>query len=783
MLDGGQNATPSRSRHNLPSQLNRFIGREPEMNQGRDLLSSTRLLTITGAGGCGKTRLALEIALAALDGYADGIWLAELAPITDPGILAQRLLTVLMVPEVSGRPPLYALAEHLHDKRMLLVLDNCEHIVDACAAVAQSLLADCPNLRILATSREALSIPGEVIWRVPSLRLPDAAQRLNLQALSDCEAVALFIDRAHAVEPNFTLTTRNADAVVQICARLDGIPLAIELAAARVRLISAQQILSRLNDTFRLLTTGSRTALPRQQTLRASIEWSHDLLTEREQILFRRLSVFAGSFTLDAVERVCSGDGLKAHGALDVVGRLADKSVLIAEEGDAGLARFRLLETVRQYSRERLVEAGEVESTERSHCDYYVALSEAADAAMHGAGQAAWLERLEEEHDNLGRALSWCVKHNQQSALRLAAALSDFWLERGYLTEGRLWLEAVLAGAMGDPVSRARSLMVAGNLAYHQADFGAATSCFDESLAIWRNVGDRQGEGWALVALGMVAHGQGDLDGCRGSLEEGLSLCREVKDADGIGRALFQLGLVAAQQGKVEEAERLGEEALALSRRAGDLIATSRALHNLAIVAYLRHDRANLRAFSEEGMVLSRTLRTPTGVALGLDRFAVLAEWDHRHEAALMLAGAAAGIRVATRAVISPLWVAAIAQVLEPARKTLGADAASRAWNEGTRMAPEDAVAYALAFLSEEKDKPKPGRKPADPLALTRREQGIAALVAEGMTNRQIAGKLFISRRTAETHIQHILNKLGVNSRTQIAVWALRQQLIPTGQK
>jgi DNA-binding NarL/FixJ family response regulator len=612
--------------------------------------------------------------------------------------------------------------------------------------------------------------------------LPEPGQRLDLQAVADCEAVALFIDRARAVEPEFALTTGNADAVAQICARLDGIPLAIELAAARVRLIPVDQILGRLNDRLRLLTGGNRTALPRQQTLRASMEWSYDLLTDTEQVMLRRLSVFLGSFALDAVERVCSGDGLKAVAALDVLGRLADKSVLIAEKGDAGLARFRLLETLRQYGYERLVEAGEVESIERSHCDYYFALSEAADTGMHGAGQAAWLERLDEEHDNLGRALSWCVEHDAQSALRLAAALSDFWLERGYLSEGRSWLETALAGAVGNPVDRARSLMVAGNLAYHQADYGAATSRFNEGLAIWRHVDDRRGEGWALIALGMVAHGQGDLDDCRKLVEEGLSLCREVKDADGIGRALFQLGLVAALQGKVEEAEGLGEEALALSRRSGDLIATSRALHSLAVVAYLRRDRASLRAHSEEGIIVSRNLRSPTGIALGLDRFAVLAEWDQQHEAALTLAGAAAGIRVATRAVISPLWVEAIAQALEPARRTLGLDAASQAWAEGTRMAPEEAVAYALGFLSTEKDKPHPS-KTADPLALTRREQGIAALVAEGLTNRQIAGKLFISKRTAETHIQHILNKLGVNSRAQIAVWAVKQQLTTTTNK
>ena len=783
MLDAGRTETHFGSRHNLPPQLNRFVGREREIEQVRERVTSTRLLTLTGAGGCGKTRLAVEVALRALDDYPDGVWMADLAPLTDPGVLAHRLLAIFMVPGVSGRPPADVLAEHLRDKRALLVLDNCEHMVDACALVAQSLLGECPNLRIAATSREAFNIPGEVVWRVPSLRLPDGGPGLDLQALSNCEAVALFIDRALAVEQDFALTTGNAKAVAEICVRLDGIPLAIELAAARVPLIPVDEILSRLNDRLRLLTGGSRTALPRQQTLRASMEWSYGLLTDAEQVLFRRLSVFAGSFALDAVERVCSGGVLKSSSALDVLGRLADKSVLIAEKGEAGLARFRLLETLRQYGHERLAEAGEVESIERRHCDYYVALSEAADAGMHGSGQAAWLERIEEEHDNLGRALSWSVENHREGGLRLTAALSDFWLERGYLSEGRSWLEAVLTGEQGQPVARARALMVAGNLAYHQADYDAATSCFDESLAIWRQVGDRRGEGWALVALGMVTHGQGDLDGCRDELEEGLRLCREAKDAEGVTQALFQLGLVAAQQGRVEEAERFGEEGLALSRGIGDLITLSRALHGLAVVAYLRRDRAGLRALSNEGLIVSRNLRSPIGIALGLDRVAVLAEWDRRHEAALILAGAAAGIRLATRAVITPLWVAAIEQALEPARQALGADASDRAWTEGAGMAPQEAVAYALDFLSEPKDKAKIAGKPADLLALTRREQGIAALVAEGLTNREIAGKLFISRRTAETHIQHILNKLGVNSRAQIAVWAVRQQLTMTSQK
>jgi non-specific serine/threonine protein kinase len=541
--------------------------------------------------------------------------------------------------------------------------------------------------------------------------------------------------------------------------------------------------LSRLNDRFRLLTKGSRTALPRQQTLRASIEWSYGLLTDSEQVLFRRLSVFAGTFSLDAVERICSGDRVEADAVLDTIGRLADKSVLIVEKEDVGPVRFRLLETLRQFGIERLIEAGELESMERRCSNYYVALSEAAEAGIHSAGQAAWLERLEEEHDNLDSALSWCVEHDAEVALRLVAALSDFWLERGHLSEGRSWLELVLARAMGSSVARARGLMVAGNLAYHQADYAAARSYFDESLAIWRRVADQGGEGRALAALGMVIQVEGDMDKCRGVLEGGLELCRQAGDVDGVGIALFQLGLVAAQQGRVNEAERFGEEALALSRQTGDLIATSRALHNLAVVAYLRRDYATLRAMSTEGLIVSRNLRTPTGIALGLERFAVLAAREHRHAAALVMAGAAAGTRLATTAVISPLWVAAIAQELQPARQALGPDAASEAWTKGAGMAPEEAVSFALASPSETIDTRKTKSKPPDPLALTRREQGIATLVAEGLTNRQIAVKLFISKRTAETHIQHILNKLGVSSRSQIAVWAVRQQLVTASQK
>ena len=768
----------SKLRHNLPRHLDRFVGREPEMNDVRQHLDATRLLTLTGAAGCGKTRLALEVALRAVDDYPDGIWLAELAPVSDPALVEHRLMSTLVLPGAAGRSALDVLGEYVGDKRLLLVLDNCEHVVDACAVLAQSLLRGCPSLRILTTSREALNIPGELVWRVPSLRLPDARQALSPEILATCEAVALFIDRARSVDPEFALTTINAESVAQICARLDGIPLAIELAAARTRLMPVDEILNRLNDRFRLLTSGSRTALPRQQTLRASIEWSYGLLTEPEQVLFRRMTVFAGSFSLDAVERVCAGQGLEATDMVDILGRLVEKSVLIADKEAGAVARFRLLETLRQYGNERLVEAVDADSTEHRYRDYVVALSEAAAAGMNGPGHADWLERLEDEQDNLRKVLSWCLVHDRNTAIELATVLGDFWFERGHLSEGRSWLDAVLPGTSGGPAPSARALMVAGNLAYHQADYAAAKSCFEASLNIWRQEGEQAGIGLALIALGMVAHGEGDLDGCRGPLEEGLRICRAAGDANGVSGGLFQLGMVAAQQGNVKEAELLGEEGLALSRTRGDLVGTFRALHTLAVVAYLQQDFLGLRTRSEEGLIISRNLRSPTGIALGLECFAVLAVTEGRHETALRLAGAAAGMRDSARAAISPVWLAAIAQALEPARHSLTSDAATMAWTEGRRLTMEQAVAYALDSLAEAKDQRKETRKRTDPLALTRREQLIAALVAEGLTNRQIAEKLFIAKRTAETHVQHIFNKLGFGTRAQIAAWAVREKLV-----
>jgi len=384
--------------NNLPRQLTSFIGREREMAEVKRLLTTTRLLTLTGSGGCGKTRLALQVAADLVEEFANGVWLVELAALTDPALVPQAVASALGVREEPGRPLLATLSDYLKAKRLLLLLDNCEHLVAACAYLAEALLRACPHLRILATSREALNIAGETVWRVPSLSLPDLLHLPSVEHLTQYEAVRLFIERALISRPDFVLTSQGAPSVAQVCHRLDGIPLAIELAAARVKVLSVEQIAARLDNRFRLLTSGSRTALPRQKTLRAAIDWSYDLLSETERMVLRRLSVFAGGWTLEAAEAICVGEGIEWHEVLDPLMQLVDKSLVMMEE-QGGTVRYRLLETVRQYGRDKLPASGEADVVRGRHRDWYLALAERAEPELLGSNQAVWLERLETEHD------------------------------------------------------------------------------------------------------------------------------------------------------------------------------------------------------------------------------------------------------------------------------------------------------------------------------------------------------------------------------------------------
>lgn len=433
--------------HNLPVQLTSFVGRKRELAEITRLLGSTRMLTLTGVGGAGKTRLALQIGADLVESYANGVWFIELATLADPALVPQAVATMLGVREQSGQPLLVSLEAHLRSKTLLLILDNCEHLIDACAHVADFLLRACPKLSILATSREALGIAGETTWMVPSLSLPDERQpRLTFNELSQYEAVQLFVDRAVAAQPSFKLTELNAAAIVQVCRRLDGIPLAIELAAARVKLLNPAEIAARLDDRFALLTGGTRTATPRQQTLRGVIDWSYDLLSEPERILLRRMSVFAGGCTLEALEQVAGEAKAGMTSVLDLLSHLVDKS-LISVNTTGTETRYDMLETIRQYAHEKLLESGESKQIQDRHLDFFLRLAEDAALYLRDETQALHFERLEREHDNLRAALDWSTRSADRhtAGLRLAAALAFFWEARNYFQEGREYSMAALA--------------------------------------------------------------------------------------------------------------------------------------------------------------------------------------------------------------------------------------------------------------------------------------------------------------------------------------------------
>jgi predicted ATPase/DNA-binding SARP family transcriptional activator len=610
---------PLSKRHNLPIALTSFIGRTREIAEVTRLLSTTRLLTLTGPGGCGKTRLALAVARDLVAAYSDGVWLVELAALADAALVPQAVAAVLGVREEPQRSLTVTLADALQSRSLLLVLDNCEHLLDSCAHLAEMLLCAGSHLRILATSREALGLAGETTWPVPSLALPGPQALPALTELSQVEAVRLFVERATAALPTFALTQTNAATVAQVCQRLDGIPLAIELAAARVKIISVEQLAARLDDCFSLLTGGSRTALPRQQTLRAAIGWSYDLLSEPERALFRRLGVFAGGWALEAAEAVCADADGAADTVLELLAHLVDKSLVVVERQDGGPVRYRLLETVRQYSREKLREAGEAESIERQHAYFFLALAEAAEQELRGAQQAVWLNRLEQEYDNVRTALAWsqAALDRAEIGLLIAGALWWFWLLRGNLSEARASLGGLLARtAMHAPtVARAKALYVAGLLAGTQSDFAPARMLLEESLALGQALEDKHAIAYARNGLGFVAWLQGNYLAARVLLEDSLALLQGLGHTWDIAFALSRLGDIDLYLGDYARAVAALEASLALVRQVGDNVLLGYTLLSLGYAARLQDDNARAAACYEESLARFRALSTTWGIA------------------------------------------------------------------------------------------------------------------------------------------------------------------------
>jgi predicted ATPase/class 3 adenylate cyclase len=615
--------------NNIPRQLTSFVGRERQLAETKRLLGSSPLLTLTGPGGVGKTRTALQLAEELLGELKDGAWLVDLGVLTDPDFLAPAVASALGLAEQPGRPLLATILDHLHGRELLLILDNCEHVVAASAELADSLLRGSPSLRIVATSREALGIAGEALFPVPSLALPEGDRSLPLDQLSGFEAIRLFADRASAVLPSFELTASSAQAVAQICRRLDGIPLALELAAARVRTLSVEQIAARLDDRFRLLAGGSRAAVPRHQALRATVDWSFDLLSEPERATWRRLSVFAGGFTLEAAEAICAGEGVEEPDVLDLLSRLVEKSLVVSEPM-VREARFRLLETVRQYAREKLMGSEEAAEALRRHRDWYLALVTRLEPQFFGGARSgSETDELDREHDNLRAALEWSADEPGEAAagLRLAAALWRFWEIRGHVVEGRAWLERMLAASSeGESLaSRSSALTGAGVLAYLQGDYDAAFSFHEESLILHRQVGNPQSVGYAANNLANAAMQQGDYARARSLYEEALGLARGSGDIRGSALALINLADVVARQGDLETARSLFEESIATFREHGDEWGKAFALDSFGLVALRHGDQPSARAFHAEAMKISRGLGDERGVARALAHLAEVA--------------------------------------------------------------------------------------------------------------------------------------------------------------
>jgi predicted ATPase/class 3 adenylate cyclase len=715
--------------NNLPQQLTSFIGRQKEIADIKRLLPTTRLLTLTGTGGTGKTRLALQVGAETLEEYGDGVWLVECAALADPALIPQTIAAVFGLREEPRRTMLQTLITYLRPKALLLLLDNCEHLIEHCAHVAETLLQQCPHLCIVTTSRETLGVPGETTWRVPCLSLPDptptGSRSLRPAALAEYEAVRLFVERASASYPAFALTEQNAAAVVQVCARLDGIPLALELAAAQVKALTVEQIAARLDDRFRLLTRGSRTALPRQQTLRALFDWSYDLLAAAERALLMRLSVFAAGWTLEAAEVVCgeTGDAMATGSRLQtdpaspspapieawdvqrVLLQLVEKSLILYEAHNS-MGRYRLLETVQQYSRDKLYTTGMAEAMYDRHLAYFLAFAEVAAPQLQGPEQTEWYERLETEHDNLRGALEWALSKKEDGwrgssspdpALRMVKALKLFWCLRGYFAEGQAWVARALEqGRSASLALRARVFNTGGVLAWFQADYALLRRYCEQTLVLATTAGERWSQAAAFILLGSGAAHEGEYARATLLLEQSVPLAQEVGDPWLIAQSLHHSAVNALYRGDLESATTCADGALAVSRTAGDTWTIALATRTLGFIAFARKDYAAATVSLQTAIQLQQALRYKWGLAVCLEGLACIFHQQGRVEDAVRLFGVAEALREATGMPLPPQQRGSYDDTVSALRTALSEAPFAALWAEGRAMSLEQAIRSAV---------------------------------------------------------------------------------------
>jgi predicted ATPase/DNA-binding XRE family transcriptional regulator len=722
---------------NLPSQLTPFVGREREVEEvcQRLLRPDVRLLTLTGPGGVGKTRLGLQVAEQVLEQFADGVCFVALTSISEPALVPSAIAQALQVKQGAGQSVAEALVQYLRERQLLLVLDNFERLLEAGPLLAQ-LLAACPRLKVLVTSRVVLHLQGEHNYEVPTLRLPLAGHRPSLEQLARYEGIRLFVERARAANSEFRVTTENAPAVIELCRRLDGLPLAIELAAARVRLLYPEAMLTRLGNRLALLTGGARDLPDRQRTLRATLDWSYDFLGMGERLLFARLAVFVGGWTLEAAEAVC--DTEDETEVLQHVSALVDKSLVQQQASIWQEARFTMLETVREYALERLEESGESERLRRRHATYFLELTEAAERASQGPLQGVWLDRLEAEYDNLRGALAWSLtpQGDAEIGLQLTGALSHFWYVRGHHSESRMWLQNALEQGSGSTAARARVLVGAGRLDWFQGELARSKVLLEESLTLYQDLGDDAGAAWALLCLGRTEisrgnHGRGealveeslallrqqgklweisrallalgagalfedDVDRATAKFEESLAICQDLENAEGVALSLLYLGRAAHMRGEDARSNTLLQESLALFKDLGDSRGVAEVLLELGRVAHAQGNDTRAVSLCRESLILSRNLDDKSHMAFCLAALAGVIQSAGQATRAARLFGAAEMLLQSLDAVLDPTGRLVYDSDLAATRLQLGEAAFEEARAEGRAMTIEQAVAHAL---------------------------------------------------------------------------------------
>jgi predicted ATPase/DNA-binding CsgD family transcriptional regulator len=767
----------------FPTPLTALVGREREVATLTDLLlrPDIRLLTLVGPGGVGKTRLALAVAAAAEAEFTDGAVFVALAAVPEPALVAAAIAQALGVREVGGRPLAETLISALRTKHLLLVLDNLEHVLEATPLIAELLVA-CPSLSVLATSRAVLRISGEHDFPVPPLALPDAETVPTLEDVAAAPAVQLFVARAQAARPDFVLTAANATAVAAICRRLDGLPLAIELAAARTRQLPAPALLRHLERPLPVLTGGPRDQPTRLQAMRAAIGWSYDLLTAAEQAFFRRLAVLAGGGSLDAVAAVTSGAGEIGHDILDGVRALVEQSLLIQTEAPPGEPRYSMLETIREFGLERLAESGEEDTTRSAHAAHYLALAEQAEPHLIASGSAAWVERLAIERDNLHTAVAWALRAgNAAAVLRLAGTILSFAYARGEPREGQQWLETALAaGSAVPPETRVDALFTASALAQVRGDFARSTTLSEEGFALARAHGYAFGQARALLALGITAEWQGDLDLAAARYEESRGLMERLDDAVRLPHwtllPVANLADVALLRGDPASAATLAEEAVAGWREAGYLWGIAQALGTAAAAASERGDQVRAARLYDETLTLWLESDDGRGIAGTLAGIAGVANRRGQSERAARLLGAAWGVAESLGVRYLAHHVHA-ERVLAATRSQMEDEVFETAWREGQAFSIERTVAEARRLLATPSSASLPDRS-SPPLGLSPRELDVLRLLVAGQHDREIAAALRVSPRTVQTHVASIFAKFGVNSRVEVTAIAVRRGLV-----